>query len=111
MQGGGRHGDRGRHSYDGARSRGVGPEPAATSAAPVALHPGALRPGNDRALPGPVRHVLRGAARLLDRPQSLRSPLTNAFTGLLNYRTVFTNGEYWSGVVRMGYFGAVQVTS
>lgn len=41
---------------------------------------------------------------------SLRSPLTNAFTGLLNYRTVFSNGEYWSGVVRMGYFGAVQVT-
>jgi multiple sugar transport system permease protein len=41
---------------------------------------------------------------------SLRSPLTNAFTGLLNYRTVFSNGEYWSGVVRMGYFGAVQVS-
>jgi multiple sugar transport system permease protein len=41
---------------------------------------------------------------------SLRSPLTNAFTGLLNYRTVFSNGEYWSGVVRMGYFGIVQVS-
>jgi multiple sugar transport system permease protein len=41
---------------------------------------------------------------------SLRSPLTNSFTGLLNYRTVFSNGEYWSGVVRMGYFGAVQVS-
>lgn len=41
---------------------------------------------------------------------SLRSPLTDAFTGLLNYRTVFTNQEYWSGVVRMGYFGAVQVS-
>ena len=25
---------------------------------------------------------------------SLRSPLTNGFTGLLNYRTVFSNGEY-----------------
>ena len=41
---------------------------------------------------------------------SLRSPLTNAFTGLLNYRTVFSNGEYWSGVVRMGYFGLIQVS-
>ncbi|HTT90727.1 MAG TPA: sugar ABC transporter permease [Acidimicrobiales bacterium] len=41
---------------------------------------------------------------------SLRSPLTGAFTGLLNYRTVFHNGEYWDGVVRMLYFGAIQVT-
>lgn len=41
---------------------------------------------------------------------SLRSPLTNAFTGLLNYRTVFSNGQYWSGVVRMAYFGVIQVT-
>ncbi len=41
---------------------------------------------------------------------SLRSPLTGAFSGLLNYRTVFHNGEYWSGVVRMLYFGAIQVT-
>jgi multiple sugar transport system permease protein len=41
---------------------------------------------------------------------SLRSPLTNSFTGLLNYRTVFSNGQYWSAVVRMGYFGAVQVS-
>ena len=41
---------------------------------------------------------------------SLRSPLTNAFTGLLNYRTVFSNGQYWSGVVRMAYFGVVQVS-
>ena len=41
---------------------------------------------------------------------SLRSPLTNAFTGLLNYRTVMSNGEYWSGVVRMGYFGLIQVS-
>ena len=41
---------------------------------------------------------------------SLRSPLTNGFTGLLNYRTVFHNGEYWSGVPRMLYFGAIQVS-
>ena len=41
---------------------------------------------------------------------SLRSPLTNGFTGLLNYRTVFHNGEYWSGVTRMLYFGAIQVS-
>jgi multiple sugar transport system permease protein len=41
---------------------------------------------------------------------SLRSPLTGAYSGLLNYRTVMSNGTFWSGVVRMGYFGAVQVT-
>ena len=41
---------------------------------------------------------------------SLRSPLTGAFSGLLNYRTVIHNGEYWNGVVRMLYFGAIQVT-
>jgi len=41
---------------------------------------------------------------------SLRSPLTGAYTGLFNYRTVMSNGEFWSGVVRMGYFGVVQVT-
>jgi len=41
---------------------------------------------------------------------SLRSPLTNAYTRLLNYRTVFGEGQYWSGVIRMAYFGAVQVS-
>lgn len=41
---------------------------------------------------------------------SLRSPLTGAYSGLFNYRTVMSNGEFWSGVVRMGYFGVVQVT-
>jgi multiple sugar transport system permease protein len=41
---------------------------------------------------------------------SLRSPLTGAYRGLFNYRTVMSNGEFWSGVVRMGYFGVVQVT-
>jgi len=41
---------------------------------------------------------------------SLRSPLTNAYTGLLNYRTVFAEGQYWSGVIRMAYFGAIQVS-
>jgi multiple sugar transport system permease protein len=41
---------------------------------------------------------------------SLRSPLTSAFSGLLNYRTVFHNPEYWNGVVRMLYFGAIQVS-
>ena len=41
---------------------------------------------------------------------SFRSPLTGNFTGLLNYRTVFSNGAYWSGVERMAYFGVIQVT-
>ena len=41
---------------------------------------------------------------------SLRSPLTGAYSGLLNYRSVFSNGAYWSAVVRMAYFGAIQVT-
>jgi multiple sugar transport system permease protein len=41
---------------------------------------------------------------------SLRSPLTNGFVGLFNYRNVVTNGEFWSAVVRMAYFGVIQVT-
>jgi multiple sugar transport system permease protein len=41
---------------------------------------------------------------------SLRSPLTGAYAGLLNYRSVFSNSAYWSAVVRMAYFGAIQVT-
>ena len=41
---------------------------------------------------------------------SLRSPLTGAYTGLLNYRTVLSDASYWGAVVRMGYFGLVQVT-
>lgn len=41
---------------------------------------------------------------------SFRSPLTGNFTGLLNYRTVFSNAAYWSGVQRMAYFGVIQVT-
>lgn len=42
---------------------------------------------------------------------SLRSPLTGAFSGLLNYRTVIGNGQFWSGVQRMAYFGAIQVSA
>ncbi len=38
---------------------------------------------------------------------SLRSPLTSAFSGFFNYRTVFQNGACWDGVVRMLYFGAI----
>ena len=41
---------------------------------------------------------------------SLKSPLTGAYSGLLNYRTVFSNGAYWDAVVRMAYFGVIQVT-
>ncbi|HTV12213.1 MAG TPA: sugar ABC transporter permease [Acidimicrobiales bacterium] len=41
---------------------------------------------------------------------SLRSPLTGAYAGLLNYRATYHNGAFWAGVVRMAYFGAIQVT-
>ena len=41
---------------------------------------------------------------------SLRSPLTNGFVGLFNYRNVVGNGQFWSAVVRMVYFGVIQVT-
>lgn len=36
--------------------------------------------------------------------------MTNGFIGLLNYRSVIANGEFWSAIQRMAYFGAVQVT-
>ncbi|HTW07456.1 MAG TPA: sugar ABC transporter permease, partial [Acidimicrobiales bacterium] len=42
---------------------------------------------------------------------SLRSPITNGYDGLFNYRNVVTNGQFWSSVERMAYFGAVQVTA
>ena len=41
---------------------------------------------------------------------SLRSPRTGGFVGLFNYGNVVSNGEYWSAVVRMAYFGVIQVT-
>jgi multiple sugar transport system permease protein len=41
---------------------------------------------------------------------SLRSPRTDAFVGLFNYRNVVSNGEFWSAVWRMIYFGIIQVT-
>lgn len=41
---------------------------------------------------------------------SLRSPMTNRFVGLFNYRNVVDNGQFWSAVVRMAYFGVIQVT-
>jgi multiple sugar transport system permease protein len=41
---------------------------------------------------------------------SLRSPRTNGFVGLFNYRSVVSDSQFWSAVVRMAYFGAIQVT-
>jgi multiple sugar transport system permease protein len=41
---------------------------------------------------------------------SLRSPLTGGFVGLFNYRNVVGNGQFWSAVQRMVYFGVIQVT-
>ncbi|HYK70072.1 MAG TPA: sugar ABC transporter permease [Streptosporangiaceae bacterium] len=41
---------------------------------------------------------------------SLRSPQTGAFVGLFNYRNAVGNGLFWSAVIRMAYFGAIQVT-
>ncbi|MGH9105062.1 MAG: hypothetical protein ACRDZX_04350 [Acidimicrobiales bacterium] len=42
---------------------------------------------------------------------SLRSPQTGGFVGLFNYRNVVGNGQFWSAVERMAYFGMVQVTA
>lgn len=41
---------------------------------------------------------------------SLRAGATGAFAGLLNYRTVAADTQYWGGVERMIVFGLVQVT-
>jgi multiple sugar transport system permease protein len=41
---------------------------------------------------------------------SLRAGGTGAFAGLLNFRAVLGNAEYWGGVQRMCYFGVIQVT-
>ena len=41
---------------------------------------------------------------------SLRAGGTGVFAGLLNYRTVLSDGAYWGGVRRMVYFGVIQVT-
>jgi multiple sugar transport system permease protein len=42
---------------------------------------------------------------------SLRAGGTGAFAGLLNFRSVLSNGEYWGGVQRMVFFGVIQVTA
>jgi multiple sugar transport system permease protein len=42
---------------------------------------------------------------------SLHAGGTGAFAGLLNYRSVVANSEYWGGVQRMAYFGLIQVTA
>jgi multiple sugar transport system permease protein len=42
--------------------------------------------------------------------KSTTSNVTGAFTGLTNYSYVFQLGEFWQGVVRMIYFGVIQVT-
>jgi len=41
---------------------------------------------------------------------SLRAGGTGAFAGLLNFRAVLANSEYWGGVQRMCYFGVIQVS-
>jgi multiple sugar transport system permease protein len=41
---------------------------------------------------------------------SLKAGGTGAFAGLLNYRAVISNAQYWGGVQRMAYFGVIQVT-
>lgn len=41
---------------------------------------------------------------------SLKSNATGRFAGSENYRTVLSDGTFWSGVQRMLYFGVVQVT-
>jgi len=41
---------------------------------------------------------------------SLKAGGTGAFAGLLNYRSVISNAQYWGGVQRMAYFGVIQVS-
>jgi multiple sugar transport system permease protein len=41
---------------------------------------------------------------------SLKAGGTGAFSGLLNYRAVISNAQYWGGVQRMAYFGVIQVS-
>jgi multiple sugar transport system permease protein len=41
---------------------------------------------------------------------SLKAGGTGAFAGLLNYRAVISNAQYWGGVQRMAYFGVIQVS-
>ena len=41
---------------------------------------------------------------------SLKAGGTGQFAGLLNYRSVLGDGQYWGGVQRMIYFGVIQVT-
>ena len=41
---------------------------------------------------------------------SLRAGGTGAFAGLLNFRAVIANSQYWGGVQRMCYFGVIQVS-
>lgn len=41
---------------------------------------------------------------------SFHSGGTGGFVGLLNYRTVLHNHQFWQGVQRMAYFGVIQVT-
>jgi multiple sugar transport system permease protein len=41
---------------------------------------------------------------------SLRSPRTGGFVGLFNYGNVVSNGQFWSAIQRMVYFGVIQVT-
>lgn len=42
---------------------------------------------------------------------SLKAGGTGQFAGLLNYRSVLSDSEYWGGVQRMVYFGVIQVTA
>jgi len=42
---------------------------------------------------------------------SLKAGGTGQFAGLLNFRSVLSDGEYWGGVQRMVYFGVIQVTA
>ena len=42
--------------------------------------------------------------------RSTTSNVSGAFTGFTNYNYVLTLDTFWQGVVRMAYFGAIQVT-
>ena len=78
---------------------------------PPARDPGPGRPRHDGTIPGWCSPCSFIAPLVYSVILSLRSPLDQRLyrVAQLPHR-VFSNGEYWSGVVRMGYFGLIQVS-
>ncbi len=99
--------DVGRPAPVGSTARGGRKAPRARSASPAA------RGRSGFGMTAPFLVLFAGffvAPIVYSIVLSLRSPATGAYAGLLNYRTVLSDGAFWSGVQRMAYFGVVQVS-